>query len=119
MESIAPSHHEIEQVNDRLDALLESLCDSPVSFSLSADQMAAILGEVMRVGDWLRAGLARNADPVLTGQLNRYRGHLEHLRAALPGIYTRLLAERSRIQADRNHLEAAAAWAQSAAKQAR
>lgn len=117
MESLASSLEAIARVNKKLDGLLAAVAPAPASFSLTAEQMAAILAEVMRVGDWLQAGLARDPDPVLQQELGRYRLHLEQLRATLPGVYTRLLTERSRIQAERAHLESASAWAQSVGKQ--
>lgn len=117
MESLAPSLQAIEKVNDKLDQLLASLHPAPASFSLTAEQMAAIFNEVMLVGEWLRSGLAAAAPSAMAEQLDRYRQHLELLRQLLPGIYSQLLTERSRIQAERNHLEAAAAWAESTGKQ--
>ena len=112
-----PSLDAIVHVNDKLDSLLASLHPAPASFSLTAEQMVAILSEVMVVGEWLRAGFARDAEPPLQEQLDRYRLHLEHLRQVLPGIYTQLLTARSRIQDERAHLERAAAWAQSSQNQ--
>lgn len=118
MESLTPSVQTIEDVNEKLDRLLASLHPAPASFSLTTEQMTAILAEVVRVGEWLGTGLAHEAEPRLAKQLARYRGHLELLRQLLPGIHAQALAERSRIQTAQNHLEAAAAWAQSAGKQA-
>ena len=41
-----------------------------------------------------------------------YRRNLERLKRFLPDVYARLLAEKSRLEAARTHVTAAAAWGQ-------
>ena|SRR5215813_1755717 len=112
MESLM-SVHALEDANRKLDLLVEVLRPAQESFSVSAEHMAAVLGELLRVGEWLRAGLAHNAEGRLAEELEHYRLHLEHLRQILPSVHAQLLTERSRLQAERAHLEASAAWARS------
>lgn len=103
----------IEDANRKLGLLLEVLRPAQESFSISVEHMAAVLGELLRTGEWLRAGLAHNAEGRLAEELERYRLHLEDLRHLLPSVHAQLLTERSRLQAERAHLEATAAWARS------
>ena len=114
MESLAVSVQAIEDANRKLDLLLEILRPAQASFAINAEHMAAVLGELLRVGEWMRAGLALNAKGPLAHELERYRHHLEDLRHLLPTLHAQLLTERSRLQAERTHLEATAAWARSA-----
>jgi hypothetical protein len=114
MEGVAISLHSMEEANRKLDLLLQILRPAQASFTISAEHMAAILAELLRVGEWMRAGLAHNAEGKLAEELERYRHHLEDLRHLLPSLHAQLLTERSRLQAERAHLEATAAWARSA-----
>jgi hypothetical protein len=117
MEGLSISVQAIEEANRKLDLLLDILRPAQASFSISAEHMAAVFAEVLRVGEWLRAGLAQNAAGHLAEELERYRRHLEQLRQLLPSVHAQLLTERSRLEAERAHLEAAAAWARSASRQ--
>jgi hypothetical protein len=117
MESLGISVQALEDANRKLDLLLDILRPAQASFSISAEHMAAVLAEVLRVGEWLRAGLAHNAEGRMAQELERYRLHLEQLRQLLPNVHAQLLTERSRLAAERTHLEATAAWARSASKQ--
>lgn len=111
MESVGISVQALEGANRKLDLLLDILRPAQASFSISTEHMAAVLAEVLRVGEWLRAGLAHNAEGRMAQELERYRLHLEQLRQLLPNVHAQLLTERSRLQAERTHLEATAAWA--------
>lgn len=72
--------------------------------------------------DALRSDLALAAPEFETGsaqssvperaQAEAYRRHLEELDRILPSIYTRLLAERARLEARREQAAGAAAWAE-------
>ncbi|MFY9561109.1 MAG: hypothetical protein WAQ52_12820 [Terriglobales bacterium] len=114
MESLNISVHVLEDANRKLELLLDILRPAQASFSLTAEHMAAALAEVLRVGEWLRAGLAQSAEGPLAQELERYRLLLADLRQLLPSVHAQLLTERSRLQAERAHLEATAAWAKSA-----
>jgi len=116
MESIGISVRTLEEANQKLGLLLEILRPAQASFSITAEHMAAVLAEVLRVGEWLRADLASKAEGRLAEELERYRLNLDQLRLLLPSVHAQLLTERSRLQAERAHLEAAAAWAKSASR---
>lgn len=117
MESLEIPVQTLERANQKLDLLLNSLRPAPESYSISAEHMAAALAEVLRVGEWLRAGRAHPAAGRVAEELDRYRKRLEQLRHLLPIVHAQLLVERSRLEAERVHLEAAAAWAGSASRQ--
>jgi len=119
MESVGISVQSIQDTNQRLDVLIEILRPAQDSFSVTPEHMAAVLAELLRAGEWLRAGLARNAEGRMADELERYRLRLEHLRQLLSSLHAQLLTERSRLQAEKNHLEATAAWARSAQGQSR
>ena len=107
---------ELENANENLRRLIESLRPGHESSEIKAQHMASVLGEVLRVGDLLRSGASSSADRRIADQLERYRDYLEELRALLPRVHAQLLTERTRLQAERVHLEAAASWAQAAGR---
>jgi hypothetical protein len=119
MEGVGISVQSIQDTNQRLDVLIEILRPAQDSFSVTPEHMAAVLAEVLRAGEWLRTGLARNAEGRVAGELERYRLRLELLRHLLPSLHAQLLTERSRLQAEKTHLEATAAWTRSAHGQSR
>jgi hypothetical protein len=78
----------------------------------SPEDIAALLSELMRTGASLRAHASpAGADPEFDLQLQRYREHVERLRAVLPSIHGQLLAERARLEAQRARVRSAAEWA--------
>jgi len=116
MERLAVPVQELEKTNGKLQLLLETLGPAEAPPAINTQHVADVFAEVMRVGEWLRDGLARNAEGRMAEELGRYHRHLEQLRQLLPRIHGHLLTERARLEAERNHLEAAAAWARSARK---
>lgn len=118
MERVGSNLESITDVNRKLAALLATLRPSPSSFCLAGEKMTAIFAELIRAAALLEHGLAHDREPQVQQQLDHYRTHLEQLREWLPGIHLQLLTERSQIQAERDHLAAAAAWARSTGKQA-
>ena len=119
MEGVEISVQSIQDTNQRLDVLIEILRPKQDSFSVTPEHMAALLAEVLRAGEWLRAGLAHNAEGRTADELEGYRLRLEQLRLLLPTLHAQLLTDRSRLRAEKNHLEATAAWARSAQGQSR
>ena len=119
MEGVAVSVQSIEDTNRNLDSLIEILRRAQKSFSVTPEHMATLLAEVLRAGEWLRSGLARNAQGRMADELARYCLRLEQLRHLLPTLHAQLLTERSRLQAEKKHLEATATWARSAHGQSR
>jgi hypothetical protein len=111
MEGLTMSVQALEAANRKLDFLLAVLRPAPAPFSLRPEDMAAVLAEVLRVGEWLRGAPARPEAGPMTEELAQYRQHLEQLQQVLPSVHAQLLVERSRLEAERAHLETAAAWA--------
>jgi hypothetical protein len=109
---LAENMHEI---NGRLRSVLDSLACNATHPTLSPraatpQQMAGLLSELMRAGQWLRA-LPNDRGPELEQELNSYRTNVERLRAVLPSIHTTLLGERARLEQERTRVHMAAAWA--------
>jgi len=74
-------------------------------------QMSDLLSELMRAGQRLRA-LPEKQDENLQQEICEYRLEVERLRSILPAIQASLLAERTRLEQERERLNGAAAWAQ-------
>ena len=119
MEGVGVSVRSLEDTNQRLELFIKILKPARKSFSVTPEHMAALLAELLRAEEWLGAGLAHNAEGRMAHELERYRLHLEQLRRLLPTLHAQLLTERSRLRAEKNHLEATAAWARSAQGQSR
>jgi hypothetical protein len=109
MIAAAPDLHDS---NRKLHGFLEKVSNASncAPAGLSSD-LAAILGELLRVGEWLREGIADKGNTALQKEISEYRGNVERLRQLLPAVHRRLLAERARLESERAHLEAASAWA--------
>jgi hypothetical protein len=114
MEGVGIAVQALENANQKLDLLLKTLRPAQGSCAVGAEQMAAALAEVLRVGEWLRAGLAKQTDGRVPEELERYRQHLEQLRQLLPDVHAQLLTARSQLEGERAHLESATAWSRSA-----
>jgi hypothetical protein len=76
-------------------------------------QMSGLLSELLRAGAGLRAEAIppKGNDPELDRQLETYRHNLIRLRELLPFIYSQLLGERARLEAQRTRVRSAAEWA--------
>jgi hypothetical protein len=92
-----------------LDSLLPAAADGPPVVA-SPQQMNGLLSELMRAGICLRASSERR-DAELEQEANEYRGQVERLRALLPAIHAALLAERARLEQERDRVQSAAEWA--------
>jgi hypothetical protein len=108
--------HEINlhDINGRLRVVLDRLSSDPNHPNLSPcpatpQQMAGLLSELMRAGQWLRT-LPHDRGPRLELELNAYRKNVERLRAVLPSIHNTLLRERARLEQERARVHSAAAW---------
>jgi hypothetical protein len=73
-------------------------------------QMAGLLSELMRAGQWLRS-LPREKDATLELELSQYRRQVERLRSLLPSIHQTLLRERARLEQERVRVVSAGEWA--------
>ena len=75
------------------------------------EQMSDLLSELMRAGQRLRA-LPEKRDGNLEQEICEYRREVDRLRSFLPAIQASLLAERARLERERERLHGAAAWAE-------
>ena len=117
MPALAPNPQILRESNSRLGRWLDSLAaDTVRQYPLptaSPQQMAGLLSELMRTGEFLR-GLPLDRDAGLEQELGAYRKNVERLRAMLPTIHSALLEERARLERERSQLESAAQWARRA-----
>ncbi len=104
---------DVHEANSRLTFWLNSLvlsrADTP---AVTPEQMAALLSELMRAGEWMRNGQPQSRTRDVEETIREYRGQLERIRDLLPTIHRQLLAERARIESERSRVKCAAAWAQ-------
>jgi hypothetical protein len=102
---------DIRESNRRLrqtmDALVEGTSGPPRA--AAPEHIEGLLSELMRVGEWLRARPAV-ADSEVENELLEYRVQVERLRSLLPSLHAALLAERSRLEHERERLQVASEW---------
>jgi hypothetical protein len=103
----------LRQANASLWRRLETLAPAAHPGPISPSQMNALLSELMRIGQCLRAGLPKAPDSELNAEIVEYRRNVERLRDLLPFIHTQLVRERARLEAERARLESAENWARS------
>jgi len=104
---------DVDEANSRLTFWLDSLVLSRTDTApVTPEQMAALLSELMRAGEWLRNGQPQSRTRDVEEKIREYRGQLERIRDLLPTIHRQLLAERARIEGKRSRVRSAAAWAQ-------
>jgi hypothetical protein len=118
MESVMPIpspteiNHSLRETNLRLKFRIDALSGN-VGRSLTAlagpRQIAGLLSELTRAGEWLRSAPSRS-DPELRDELNVYRHNIERLRELLPAIHEGLLRERARLEQERTRIASAAEW---------
>jgi hypothetical protein len=112
----------LHETNDRLRFWLETLFPNEAPPAVATpQQMAGLLSELLRAGEWLRTGLPRagasqagllqGQDPELEAELGNYRQNVERLRELLPSIQKVLLREKARLEAERAQIQSAAQWA--------
>lgn len=107
--------HSLHATNLRLCFWLDTLLPRSASPGsrpeiATPEQMAGLLSELMRAGQWLRARPGE-ADATLDQELADYRRNVERVRALLPTIHSTLLQERARLEQERARVESAAEWA--------
>jgi folate-dependent tRNA-U54 methylase TrmFO/GidA len=82
---VAVAAQALADANHKLEVLLQILGSAQELHTISAEHMAAALAEVVCVGEWLRAGLAQNAEGPMAEELERYRAGATAHRASPPG----------------------------------
>jgi hypothetical protein len=117
MPSLAPDQltYDLHETNGRLNVLLDSLSPAPAQPGArlrpaTPRQMAILLSELMRAGQWLRS-LPDTRDAALEQELGQYHKVVERLRDLLPSIHCALLEERARLERERDRVRSASEWA--------
>lgn len=102
----------LRETNARLNFWLGSLRpqSTAVQKTVSPQQMAGILSELMRAGEWLRR-LPAEKDPDLAREFSEYRRNVERVRELLPFIHAALLAEKARLELERARVASSMEWA--------
>jgi hypothetical protein len=79
----------------------------------SPEEINGLLSQLLQFGASLRAEAlpAPGIDPEADAEIEQYRRNVERLRELLPAIHRQLLAERTRIEAQRARLATAEDWA--------
>src|SRR5258705_13591806 len=113
MEGIVFSLQGFKETNQKLESFIEILSPGQKTLSVTPAHMATLLAEVVQAGEWLRAGSGNDAREGIADELEGYRQRLQKLLYLLPSFHAQLLTERCRLQAEKDHLEATAAWARS------
>jgi hypothetical protein len=95
---------ELERINRQISAEIRHFqdvgtiqCDTLLAFVLEGEQC---LGALRQTGSEASSRV-------------EFRDHLKRLATMLPGVYTRLLVNRTRLERARTHLDGAIAWANS------
>jgi len=102
--------HALRETTRRLSFWLDQLPDLNSETPATPQPIAALLSELLRAGEWLRA-IDDKTDPELQRELADYRKQVERLRELLPSIHRALLRERARLEQERERLNAAGEWA--------
>ncbi|HEY1271176.1 MAG TPA: hypothetical protein VGF08_04300 [Terriglobales bacterium] len=92
-----------------LDAIAPDSLDVSVLRVVSPEEMADLLACLMRAGQSLQSATSDQSTAEL--DIAQYRIEVQRLHRLLPSIHAALLAERSRLEHERERLRAAAAWA--------
>lgn len=101
----------LHETNHRLRFWLESLVsDGERPAAATPQQMAGLLSELLRAGEWLRPGLPQERDPELEAELGSYRHNVERLRELMPAIQRVLLSEKARMEVERTRVGSAVEW---------
>jgi hypothetical protein len=107
----------LREVNDHLRSALIRLCpgESPEQkgdWVFRSQDFSGIRSEILRAAECLRRPWRHSESAAAFEKESReYRSNLEKLKHFLPEAHGRLLAEKSRLEAARNHVGAVAAWA--------
>jgi hypothetical protein len=102
----------LRHANRNLAEVLNLLGSGASAIPITADDLARVLTELLRVGEVLQNKPLPEAHPELAAEIRKYRSQLEQLRALMPSLQAQLLVERARLEAERSHLEASSAWAE-------
>ena len=110
-EQIAHDLHESSNTIRRVLHELLPQASENTPHAATPQQMSDLLSQLMLAGQRLHA-LPAQRDGKLEQEISEYRQEVERLRSLLPSIQVSLLAERARLERERERLNGAAAWAQ-------
>jgi hypothetical protein len=104
----------LRQVNENLRAaLIRFRPERKHCSKIRAQDFSELLSQLRRASECLRLLPPHpEAAAAIEKETLEYRSNLQELKRFLPDVQVRLLAERSRLETARNHVAAAAAWAQ-------
>lgn len=110
--------HHLRESRDRIRSMVSQLLPQTPQEGAklaSPQQMSDLLSGLMRAGQWLRV-LPADRGHNLEEEICAYRSEVERLRSFLPAIQASLLAERGRLEHERERLNGATAWAQASSQ---
>lgn len=84
--------------------------------TIKPEDFSNLLREVQRATECLSYPATPEDANALEKESLAFRSILEELKGLLPDVHVRLLAEKSRLETARSHLESVAKWAQSRKK---
>jgi hypothetical protein len=101
------------EITAHLRRLLDAIAPDAVCLSargvVSSEEMNDLLACLMRAGQSLRSATSDHSASEL--EVAEYRIEVQRLHGLLPSIHSALLAERSRLEHERERLRGAAEWA--------
>lgn len=108
-----PRTETLRETNHRLRFWLADMTPGNETAAATPEHLGSLLSELLRAGDLLRSQppVSCGLDLDFEHEVDEYRGHIERLRELMPVIHHQLLAERARIEKQRNRLRSAAEWA--------
>jgi hypothetical protein len=104
----------LRQVNDKLrSAMVQLRPERRHCSTIKPQDLSDLLGQLQQASECIKRGTRPSElTDALEEQSLEYRSNLENLKHFLPGLQVRMLAEKARLESARNHVAAAAAWAQ-------
>ena len=93
--------------------LLRLQPESNIADPLVPSSLSGLLAELLRVAECLGKMPAAGLREIkLEKEISEYRANLEELSQLLPSVHGQLLAEKTRLEIARSHVQAAALWTQ-------
>lgn len=104
---------DLDKITDRLRHLLDTIAPPSCTpgaqtRTVTPEEMNDLLSWLMEAGQSLRSRSADHSVP--EEQITQYRTEVQRLHALLPSIHSALLAERARLEQERDRVCAAGEW---------